>query len=349
MEKLKIILRRGCYFIEFILILFPRILWFRYKHPDGIFLTMTPEHQNLGDHAIAYAETQMLNRLGVSYYEITNKQLKMLDYLKLLRVLNGRVIFFTGGGNLGTLWPSLEKQIRATIVSNPDSLIVVFPNTVYYSDAPEDRVEEKKSVEIYNDHTSLYLYARERVSYEKMCSLYNNVKIVPDMVLSLDRTNGQEKRKGCILCLRWDCERTRTRAEDHAIRKKASDIFGDNILELDMCTGHSIQLCDREKELTAQFSKFRSSELVITDRLHGMIFCAITGTPCIVIDSKSPKVRGCYEWIRNLDYIRFADGPEQILELYQTMPKCCSFDNKHLQQYYKQLEEDIVCMLTMRR
>ena len=83
-------------------------------------------------------------------------------------------------------------------------------------------------------------------------------------------------------------------------------------------------------------------ELVITDRLHGMIFCAITGTPCVVINSKSPKVRGCYEWIKHLDYIRFADKAEDIAAEYYAIPKGPHYyDDSHLTHYYDSLAEDI--------
>lgn len=73
-----------------------------------------------------------------------------------------------------------------------------------------------------------------------------------------------------------------------------------------------------------------------------MIFAAITGTPCIVVDSKSPKVRGCYEWIRHLDYIRFADHAEQIEALYADMPKGKNrYDNETLRPYWDVLKKDL--------
>ena len=103
-----------------------------------------------------------------------------------------------------------------------------------------------------------------------------------------------------------------------------------------------VAVSERENALNAKFAQFSGAELVITDRLHGMIFCAITGTPCIVFDSKSPKVRGCYEWIKHLDYIRFADKPEDIAEVYRAIPAGPHhYDNSHLTHYYQTLAEDI--------
>ena len=88
----------------------------------------------------------------------------------------------------------------------------------------------------------------------------------------------------------------------------------------------------------ALFDEFRHARLVITDRLHGMIFAVITGTPCIVIDSKSPKVRGCYEWIKQLDYIKFIDSAEDIEKTFRQIPnKNFVYDNSLFQKYYDEL------------
>ena len=64
---------------------------------------------------------------------------------------------------------------------------------------------------------------------------------------------------------------------------------------------------NREEILLDIWNKFFESKVVITDRLHGMIFCAITKTPCIVMRSLDHKVTDSYEWIKELNYIRFVD------------------------------------------
>ena len=102
----------------------------------------------------------------------------------------------------------------------------------------------------------------------------------------------------------------------------------------------------RENALQMKFEEFSAVELVITDRLHAMIFCALTGTACIVVASKSPKVRGCYEWINTLDYIRFVDDVSQITEEYYKIPKTAhKYDNSNLLSYYEELAQDILCKL----
>lgn len=310
------------------------------ENPNTVFLVQTPEHSNLGDHAIALAETNLLKKAGINYIEITGKQLNEMRWNGILEVMDGFPIIVTGGGNLGTLWYAAEDKLRKLIEKASHSQIFVFPNTIYYEDSDWGTEEFAKSRKIYNRHRHLHLYAREKISYEIMRNAYRDVTLIPDMVLSLNECNRRHERKGCLLCLRSDLERTRTDEQEILIRQQAAMLFGNNVYETDMVVDHSIPIAHREEELQAKFDQFSRAELVITDRLHGMIFCAITGTPCIVVDSKSPKVRGCYEWIRDLDYIRFVGDEGNIPAEYAKIPLGKHvYDNAHLQQYYDELIE----------
>ncbi len=307
-----------------------------------VFLVLTPEHGNLGDHAIAYAETVLLKKMNIGYIEITGMQLGQLNALNIVDVMNGVPILINGGGNLGTLWIGVEHIQRIIFQSNNRSLIMVLPNTIFYEDTDWGKDEFEKSKSIYKAHKNLYLYAREKNSFDIMREAYRNVKLVPDMVLSLPMQGEKKERKGCLLCLRSDHERTRTIEQEKVIRQQAESMFGDCVIDTDMVVKGNVPVEQREKALQDKFNEFSGAELVITDRLHGMIFCAVTGTPCIVIDSRSPKVRGCYEWIQHLDYIRFADDVSQIAEEYERIPKKEHvFDNSHLMPYFDELARDI--------
>lgn len=311
-----------------------------YKKSDTpfVFLVMTPEHGNLGDHAIAFAETEMLNTVGISYVEITGNQFWKLKYYNLLSVMNRYPILITGGGNLGTLWMDVEQTQRDIIQANPKSWIGILPNTCFYEDTDWGREELQKSIDIYNWHKHLTIYAREKTSFDFMKPIYKDVRLMPDMVMSLKPELPSKKRHGCLLCLRGDCEKTRTEDQEQKIRRQATLLFGNDVTDTDMIAEGKIPVEWRETALWEKFAEFSRAKLVITDRLHGMVFCAITGTPCVVVDSKSPKVRGCYEWIKHLDYIRFADDASQIEEEYRRIPNTeHKFDNAHLLHYYDEL------------
>lgn len=314
----------------------------RSKNRKTVFLLMTPEHENLGDHAIALAETQLLRSCGIDYVEITSNALDEMQQYGVLSIMNGCPILMQGGGYLGTLWYHSEEVLREIIEKNPKSSILLLPNTIFYEDTPWGRQAFEESREIYNRHQNLYLYARERTSYEIMRKAYPHVKLMPDMVFSMNQCGKPLPRRGCLLSLRHDQERTRTEEQENRILHQVRELFGDAVRQSDMVKAEWIPVSQRERELEEKFREFAAAKLVVTDRLHGMIFCAITGTPCIVLDSKSPKVRGCYEWIRDLSYIRFVDDVSKITEEYRKIPEeTFVYDNSHLNHYYQELMKDI--------
>lgn len=312
------------------------------QYPDAIFYVLTPEHSNIGDHAITIATQNMLNKHNIQYIEISDNKLLELNLYGFLNVFNGRTILVNGGGNLGTLWFRVEDVFRNLIINNKKSTIICLPNTIYYEDSDYGLSEFENSIKIYNAHKKLVIYAREKISYDIMQKAYQNVVLVPDMVLSLDFSEEKFAREGCLLCLRSDLEKTMSDTSLNEIKKVASDIFRTYAFT-DMCTPYSFPTEKRYDEVIKKINEFKKAKLVITDRLHGMIFCAITGTPCIVVNSKSHKVKGCYEWIKHLEYIKFADDTSEILNLYNSIPhKDFNYDNSNITDYYKRLENDLI-------
>ena len=316
------------------------------ENPNGVFLIFTPEHGNLGDHAIAKSEIEMLRRLNIPYYELTEKQLHRFDSLHILDLINGTPVIVHGGGYLGTLWFHAEVLLRKVVQSIPDSKVLCFPNTLFYEDSEWGKEELKKSIAIYNSHPDLTFYARERTSYDVMKSIYSNVRLVPDMVMALNESNDPLPRSGCLLCVRNDIEKTRSEDDDRLILEAAHRLFNQNVAYTDTVADYAIPVQRRNEELDKKFLQFKQAELVITDRLHGMVFAAITGTPCVVINSKSPKVLGCYDWIKNLNYIQFCNDITKIAEVCQMIPRNVHhYDNSHLLPFYRQLEQDLLTIM----
>ncbi len=312
------------------------------KKSRCVFLVLTPEHTNLGDHAIALSEILLLQSMSIDYIEITGRELAEIQRNRCLDLFNKYPIIINGGGNLGTLWFDVEQLMRDIILHAPKSRIFIYPNTFYYEDTQWGIDELKRSVSIYNSHKKLHIYARENISFEKMSKFYDCVKLVPDMVLLQNQCDAQYLRKGCLLCLRTDCEKTLTIDEETVLLRKLMDVFNENIKYTDTHSVSPVIPNKREPELIKKYNEFKRAELVVTDRLHGMIFCAITGTPCIVLNSKSPKVMGCYEWISDLGYIKICNDVTQIQFIYESIEKKDHiYTNQKLQVYFQQLKCDL--------
>ena len=313
------------------------------ENPRTVMLCMTPEHGNIGDHAIAMAETNMLEKLGIQYIEVTGTRLELMRRSNQLAAMNGFPIVMNGGGYLGTVWMDEERLVRQIVTDNPKSEILFLPNTAFYEDSEWGNEEFQKSKEIFRRHGHLRFYTRERVSYEKMKNSFDDVTLMPDMVLSFEPYATDQNRKGCLLCLRSDREKTRTDAEETVLRNLCEKLFPGNIGNVDMISPESIPVKQRKDAVINKLNEFCGAELVITDRLHGMIFCAVTGTPCIVINSRSPKIKGCYEWIKDLEYICFIDNVREIETAYRKINhRKFTYSNQIFEQYFSKLQDDLM-------
>jgi pyruvyl transferase EpsI len=63
-----------------------------------------------------------------------------------------------------------------------------------------------------------------------------------------------------------------------------------------------------ERTLEDFWDLLRTRKVVVTDRLHCMIFCAITQTPCVVLPNSNHKIKGTYEtWLSHLPHIAYMD------------------------------------------
>ena len=225
------------------------------RNKGAVYLIMTPEHGNLGDHAITLSETLLFDQMHIPYICISTGKLREWETKRLLHVMNGRTILVNGGGNLGTLWFSLERVIRDVIQSNPDSNILILPNTMYYHDDEYGRKECEASKVVYNAHPNLTIYAREQDTYQTAKTLYRNVKLVPDMAFLLNYSDPPLQREGCVLCLRSDKEKTRTDAEETEILRQVRLLFGEKVSFRDMNVQHPVLPENRTAELQKNYSE----------------------------------------------------------------------------------------------
>ena len=129
--------------------------------------------------------------------------------------------------------------------------------------------------------------------------------LLPDLVLTLE-FNRSTNRKEILVVLRKDKEKIIDR--ENILRQ----IKLENARETTTVINKNISLKRREFVFGEKIEEFLNARLVITDRLHAMIFAAITGTPCVALDNKSKKVSGVYEWIKNLEYVKFCNSINDI-------------------------------------
>ena len=308
-----------------------------------IILISTPTHGNLGDQAIVFAQRTFLFDLGLDdqVIEISAEQYdEYSDYLSTY-IEPDDIIVIDGGGNFGTLWPQVENKMRDIVSRFQKNRIVVFPNTMYYSSDEQGKLELNRSKIIYNGHPDIHLCAREIGSYEAMKEAYPNADVIlaPDIVLYVHDAWKRNTRRGALICFRSDQETVLT-AEDRSYIEKRLNYFGISCSQTAMQANVYINQENREREVRKKWVEFSGSELVVTDRLHAMVFCAICGTPCIAFNNVSSKVLGVYYWLRDLPHIRFCDDidffDKALKEALDAGPR--EYDSNNLAPQFKKIE-----------
>lgn len=304
-----------------------------------------PEHGNLGDHAIAEAEKHFLNDYFPKWevIEITGVQYRQNKKTISKHICNVDVIGITGGGFLGDLWMVEELMVRDIIETFPKNKIVIFPSTIYFQNSNAGREEFEISKKIIRSHNNLKICLREAVSLKVAKELVEMSKekdllLTPDIALYLDESNDNIPRKDILFCMRKDKERQITEDDQTNLINVALK-KGRKINYTDTVVSRHIRQSRRKIELEKKFNEFRRAELVITDRLHGMIFAIITCTPCIALDNTSGKVRGVYNWVKDLDYISFANSINDVIRLmdHYLTSTAISYDKYDASDSFKEL------------
>lgn len=276
-----------------------------------------PHHSNLGDHAIAVAEKRMIQEKlpEYIYQEVPEENVhkcinRIEEYIE-----KDDIIFMHGGGNLGNEYMFIETGRRKIVERFKDNKIILFPQTMYFQNNLQGKKELEISRDIYNSHNNIFFMAREEISYESMKKEFNHNRIyfTPDIVTILQESKENTNRDGVLFIIRSDTESK----IDRKLFNDIQEICIKNYKKIeftDTAKGGVIYQNQREKKLNEMFDSYRKSNIVITDRLHGMIFAAITGTPCIALDNYNHKISSSYRWFKNLGYIKNSNNLKEIEE-----------------------------------
>lgn len=314
------------------------------EHPDErtrILLFNTPEHDNVGDHLISIAELEFIRKYFPGHECIEITDIEYLWFRQKIRrcVRREDIVLITGGGFLGSMWLyNGELNVRGIIEDYLENQVIIMPQTIYFEQNARGQAELKKTLEIYERHKDLTICLRDKNSYELMKTfLGERAKIfyLPDMALFLNYSSDQKVRKGALLCIRRDKESIMGEKCKSEIRE-VLERLGIKYEYMLMHTGSVFQMDSRVAEIDRKVQQLKASEIVVTDTLHCMILCAITGTPCLAFDNLSAKVSGVYAWIERMPYIHLYSQGENIDECIRQLMTCGQgrYDQKFLSAFY---------------
>ncbi len=267
-----------------------------------VYIFLAADYGNLGDVAITFAQAQFLkDNSDFQILEIPISQsLEGLWFVKD-NIKVGDIVTTVGGGNMGELYDQIEYIRQLVIRFFPNNKMISFPQTFDFTQTTEGKKALKQAVKCYSKHRNLTIVAREEISFALMQKYFskNNIILTPDIVLSLNQSENTKKREGVVFCLRNDEEKSLSNQQNEEIISITSSYLSKTEFYDTHIGRNNLSIEDREKELNKIWNKFKSVELVVTDRLHGMIFCYITNTPCIVFQNSNHKVRETVKWLPN--------------------------------------------------
>lgn len=285
------------------------------KDEQKIFLMLAPDYANVGDIAISIAQQKILQEIHPSRKIIEIPMLNFYEYKNDIKniINNDDIITIIGGGNMGSVYLEGEERRRDIIKSFPNNKIISFPQSINFENTLNGKEEFEKTIKTYGEHKNLTIFAREERSYNIMKQNFkNDVYLVPDTVFYLkDKFNIQEntQRKFITLCLRDDKEKMTSNTISKDIISLLKNNNLNNIKSIDTYLGNiKFEPSDKNSIFEKLLKEFTESKVIITDRLHGMIFALITHTPCIALDNSNKKVSSTYNtWLKECSYIRFLD------------------------------------------
>ena len=215
---------------------------------------------------------------------------------------------------MGNTYLSFEKKRRDIVKTFPDNKIISFPQSVSFEDTELGKQEFKNSIEIYKNHQNLTIFFREENSFNIMKEHLTNIFLTPDTVMYLANKIENipyKKRDKIIICFRDD----REKVTPNNITKECIEFLSENKYnDIELLDTHlgEVKVKPNEKEdiFKTIINKFSLGKVIITDRLHGVIFALITKTPCIALENSNKT------WLKNIPYIEFLENynKEKLIE-----------------------------------
>lgn len=279
------------------------------KRPYAIF--DFPNHGNVGDSAIWQGE-QIALRLFFGVGPVTSRAM-IAEKSKFPKLSTSTQIIIHGGGNLGDLWEIHQNQRERILEAYPQNRIVQLPQSIFF--------QEKHNLErcriSFSRHRDFTLMVRDQESYEIAKTLHaGNPILAPDMALGLGFLPRPNKPSAQILgLLRNDHEKAIK--DDQEVMSKirvldwtSEPVYAESLIlflvsVIDNFTQSSwkifnalrYKLFDKlsAKRVRRGCEILSLGQVVITDRLHAHILCALMGVPNVVLENNYGKLRNVSE------------------------------------------------------
>ena len=293
------------------------------KNKKRVILLDTPEYSNIGDHIIALAELNFFANQFPEYelIEITNVEYAFYKCRLEKQIKEDDIIVITGGGFFGTLWKEYHyDEALDALERYSENKIIIMPQSVFFiGNGTETYI--KKSVELLNNK-NVTIFCREHFSVETLIKIGikdTNIKLVPDIALYLNYNNVYTKEEKTAIYIRGDKEGLLGIKEIQRIYSYMNSFGYDVVGSSTLYHRQIIPKEERALVVNEKMEELSRYKVVVTDQLHCMIMCALTGTKCIGFNNISRKVEGVYDWLKGLKYVVFLEDINDFEETFNKL------------------------------
>ena len=302
-----------------------------------------PDSTNCGDHAIWIGEKKLLSEMGIAVaYECSAQS---YDRDTMAAKLGNGAILLQGGLFGGRNARGHEFRLRV-IKDFTNNKVIAFPQQA----TSADNESLERSVEVFAAHPDITLFARSTVTQEMFVRAFGSkvrVALAPDMAFLLgEQVRPREPLYDIVWIARTDQDHNdqteiAARLSSQGAEKFVLPQFPDGV-EINfvvkqrpptifLTDWNSLAYENQEARLAYQRLGFDAraeatvaralyilslGRVVITDRLHGHIFCLLLDIPHVFLDDASAKNGNFYQtWTQKSPLCRFARNAAEAWSL----------------------------------
>ena len=305
------------------------------RQPRRIMLVDPPDHTNAGDSLILVGELDFLRR------EFPASRLSFVDWRSYTarshKEVNGTdIVLIHGGGNFGDLYRHHHDLRMSILEDHRDNRVIQLPQTIHF----DDPAEVERTARIIASHPDFTLLLRDAESLAFAQKHFDcNARLVPDMAFAANPMQRAGAQVELLALLRTDKESVSQRAD--VIRTIALSGRSHRVEDWLRETNFLIPRSDRKftgmirryprlarfpglllREARArQRIHFATrllscGERVVTDRLHGHIFCELLGIEHFAFDSYGGKIsKFCATWSKTSSLLTPVQDAQELAGL----------------------------------
>lgn len=304
---------------------------------EEVALVDFPNHQNSGDSLIWSGELQYLRGLGKSVGYVADISRYRPEDLRQ-QVPEGAILIH-GGGNFGDRWPQMQEFHEKVVSDFPDRRIVQLPQTIDFS-CPSSLSRAQR---VYSAHENLTLLIRDNDGAATTSDLFvsNDVQFCPDMAFGAQQLMERvcEPSVDILFLRRGDCEsildgqdvavpsQISYRVADWGLRGRQSALWkalhvpGAIAKRSGLARKSMYPITSRmfhrmaELNISNAAATLSAGRVVITDRLHAAVMCALMDIPVVALNNANGKVAAIYrDYLGAFPAVSIADSVEQGMQ-----------------------------------